>query len=188
MVLRARFLSHVAARLVAQRGLTLVELGVTLTVVALVALAAWPALSDLLQRRALVGLAAELRADLQRARSEAVARRQGVRMEVQAVDGGSCWLAWAGASGACRCTGTAEPACDGGAVLVSHRFVEARTGLAVSASVAALRFDPRLGTATPSGTLRIATAGGAAVHHVVNLTGRVRSCSVGGALAGVPEC
>lgn len=184
MVLRARFSSHARA----QRGLTLVELVVTLTIVALVVLAAVPALSDLLQRRALTGLAAELRSDLQRARSEAVARRQGVRVEVQAVDGGSCWLAWAGTSQACRCTGAAEPVCELGAVLVSHRFVEARTGLAVSSSVVALRFDPRLGTATPSGTLRVTTAGGAAVHHVVNLTGRVRSCSVGGALAGVPAC
>lgn len=169
-------------------GLTLVELAVTLTLVALVALAAWPPLADLLQRRALAGLSAELRADLQRARSEAVARRQGVRVEVRAVDGGSCWLAFAGAAEGCRCTGTADPVCETGAVLVSYRFVEARSGLSVSSSVSALRFDPRLGTATPSGTLRVSTAGGAAVHHVVNLTGRVRSCSVGGALAGVPAC
>jgi len=171
-----------------QRGLTLVELGVTLAVLALVALAAWPALADLLQRRALSGLAAELRADLQRARSEAVARRLGVRVEVQSVADGSCWLAYAGAADACRCAGGAEPACDSGALLVSHRFVEARSGLSLSSSVAALRFDPRLGTATPSGTLRVTTAGGVAVHHVVNLTGRVRTCSVGGGLAGMPAC
>ena len=69
-----------------------------------------------------------------------------------------------------------------------HRWIDARSGLVLSSSVAALRFDPRLGTATPSGTLRVAATGGAAVHHVVNLTGRVRSCSVGAAWAGMPAC
>ena len=171
-----------------QLGLTMVELAVTLTIVALLALAAWPALADLLQRRALAGLSAELRADLHRARSEAVARRQGVRVEVRAMEGGSCWLAYAGTADGCRCAAVADAVCDPGATLVSHRFVEARSGLTVSSSVAALRFDPRLGTATPSGTLRVSTSGGAAVHLVVNLAGRVRSCSVGGALAGVPAC
>ena len=179
---------HVLPRRRPQRGLTLVELGVSLAVLSLVALAAWPALADLLQRRALAGLAAELRADLQLARSEAVARRQGVRVEVRPGMGGTCWLAYAGAADACRCEAAGASACDPGAVLVSHRWIDARSGLVLSSSVAALRFDPRLDTATPSGTLRVAATGGAAVHHVVNLTGRVRSCSVGAAWAGMPAC
>ena len=38
-------------------------------------------------------------------------------------------------------------------------------------------FDPLHGTSTPTGTLRLVDAGGRAVHHVVNVMGRVRSCS-----------
>lgn len=171
-----------------QHGLTLVELAVALAIVTLLALAAWPDLSDLLHRRNLAGIAAELRADLQRARSEAVARRQGVRIEVRSVEAGSCWLAFVGPAQACRCEVVSGPVCDAGAVLVSHRFLETRGGLVVSSSVSTLRFDPRLGTATPSGTLRVTSEGGASVHHVVNLTGRVRSCTVGGALPGLSAC
>ena len=38
------------------------------------------------------------------------------------------------------------------------------------------------GTSTPTGTLRLVDSRGRAVHHVVNVMGRVRSCTP----AGVP--
>ena len=71
---------------------------------------------------------------------------------------------------------------------VTYRFLAARSGLSVAANVGSLRFDPRLGTATPAGTLRVASTSGEAVHHVVNLAGRVRSCSPQAAVPGFQAC
>ena len=50
------------------------------------------------------------------------------------------------------------------------------------ANVASIAFDPLHGTSTPTGTLRLVDGRGRAVHHVVNVMGRVRSCTP----AGVP--
>ena len=49
--------------------------------------------------------------------------------------------------------------------------------VSVGANVASIAFDPLHGTSTPTGTLRLVDAGGRAVHHVVNVMGRVRSCT-----------
>ena len=52
-------------------------------------------------------------------------------------------------------------------------------------------FDPLHGTSTPAGTLKITGASGRAVQHVVNVMGRVRTCSPQGAapaLAGYRVC
>jgi type IV fimbrial biogenesis protein FimT len=63
-----------------QRGLTLIEACATLTIVCVLVTAGWPSLKPTLDRKALQGLAAELAADLQLARGEAVARQEGVRV------------------------------------------------------------------------------------------------------------
>ena len=54
--------------------------------------------------------------------------------------------------------------------------------VSVAGNVASIVFDPLHGTSTPTGTLRLVDDAGRAVHHVVNVMGRVRSCTP----AGVP--
>ena len=51
-----------------------------------------------------------------------------------------------------------------------------------------IRFDPIHGMATPAGTMRLTTAGGQTVHHVVNIMGRVRTCSPGASAKGYKAC
>jgi type IV fimbrial biogenesis protein FimT len=40
----------------------------------------------------------------------------------------------------------------------------------------------------PTGTLRVVGAGGREVHHIINVMGRVRSCSPSPALPGYRTC
>jgi type IV fimbrial biogenesis protein FimT len=49
-------------------------------------------------------------------------------------------------------------------------------------------FDPMHGTSTPTGTVRVVGAGGHEVRHVINVMGRVRTCSPAPALPGYRAC
>ena len=60
--------------------------------------------------------------------------------------------------------------------------------VSIAGNVASIVFDPLHGTSTPTGTLRVIGARGSAVHHVVNVVGRVRSCSPGGVVPGYSPC
>ena len=90
----------------------------------------------------------------------------------------------------CTCdvdTGTAQ--CTGDATALKTVAVPASTGLAVQANVNSMLFDPLHGTSTPAGTLRVVSAAGS-IHHIVNVLGRVRTCTPGNATAllGHPSC
>jgi type IV fimbrial biogenesis protein FimT len=54
--------------------------------------------------------------------------------------------------------------------------------------VNSILFDPRIGTASPGGTVRLTDSAGREIRHIVNLRGRVRTCSAQGALAEHPAC
>jgi type IV fimbrial biogenesis protein FimT len=51
-----------------------------------------------------------------------------------------------------------------------------------------MTFDPVKGTVTPTATLRVESKDGRALHQVVNLLGRIRTCSPGGKLPGEKTC
>ena len=54
----------------------------------------------------------------------------------------------------------------------------------IVSSVSSMRFDPSTGTVTPAGTVCTVPVRGRALHNVVNIMGRVRTCSP--AAAGAP--
>ena len=81
------------------RGLTLIEVCASLAVVGVLTTAGLPSMKQMFERKTLQGLAAELAADLQLARGDAVARQAGVRFTAQATDGGSCIVAYTGPAG-----------------------------------------------------------------------------------------
>lgn len=147
-----------------------------------------PSFKSTFERKTLQGLAAELAADLQLSRGEAVAQQAGVRFAAHGGDGGSCTVAYTGSVNGCRCGDAAAPVCETGANVLRYRLLPSSSGITVSTNVASVRFDPRLGTATPAGALTIASASGASVRHIVNMTGRVRSCSAGGSVPGYAAC
>jgi type IV fimbrial biogenesis protein FimT len=51
-----------------------------------------------------------------------------------------------------------------------------------------ITFDAVRGTVTPTATLRVEARDGRAIHQVVNLLGRVRSCSPLGRVGGERVC
>lgn len=170
-----------------QRGLTIVETAVAIAVVTLGATAAAPGLQQLLDTRRLDAAAGQLAGDLQLARLEAVARQQPLRLAWPA--GQSCYVLHTGAAGACRCEGTGEAAtCDAGALALRTVRWSAADRVAITSNTASLVFDPLHGTVSPTATLRVTGADGRAIHHVVNVMGRVRSCSPGSAVPGLRAC
>ncbi len=170
------------------RGITLLELAVVLGVTAIVAATAVPDLASLFMARRLEGAAGSLAADLQFARNEALARNRSLRLSVRSGIDATCWIVHTGAAADCDCGGAAGVVCAPGASAIRSVVLRAGDHVSVAANVASIVFDPLHGTSTPTGTLRLVDTRGRSVHHVVNVVGRVRSCSPAGAVAGYPVC
>jgi type IV fimbrial biogenesis protein FimT len=177
-----------------QQGLSLLEMMVALGIVAIVAAQAAPSMAALLERRRLDGAAAELATDLQAARSQAVARNQSVSASLKssAADA-ACYLIHTGEHSACECHADSATAhCTAPAQLIKAVFIKERADLVLRGSSASMRFDPLHGTVTPTATWRIHNRKtGVAyreVAQVVNVMGRVRSCSPGAAMPGYAAC
>ncbi len=169
-------------------GLTLIELLAVLAVTAIVAATAIPDLGALIALRRLEGAASGLAADLQFARSEALARNRSLRFSVRAGADATCWIVHTGAAGDCDCSVTAGVVCVPGATPIRSVVLATANRVSVASNVASIAFDPLHGTSTPTGTLRLADAYGRSIRHVVNVVGRVRSCSPAGAVAGYAAC
>jgi type IV fimbrial biogenesis protein FimT len=168
-----------------QRGVTLVEAAVVIAILAILASSAAPSLRDLVDRRRLEGAASQLAADLQFARTEAVARHQPVRISFH---GERCYVVHTGAAAQCSCAGDGPATCSGDARQVRTVRLADGDRAVLQANVGSIVFDPVLGTATPTGTLRVLGGQERAIHHVVNVLGRVRSCSPLGTMPGYRAC
>lgn len=162
-------------RLATQRGVSMVEACVVLAVGGILAGSALPSFKDMLDKRAVEGMSSEVRADLVYARSEAVARKTGVRVSFYEGAGGRCYVVHTGSRSECVCDGSGPAVCTGEAVAL--KTVNASRGVHVVANVSSLRFDPQHGTTSPTGTVCTVPESGRAIHNVVNVLGRVRTCT-----------
>lgn len=170
-----------------QRGVTLVETAVAATLIAIAVSTAAPGFQNLVERKRLEGVAAQLATDLQYVRTEAVARNVPVRISFHSVIGGSCYVIQTGNRAQCSCSGPAPATCSGDAEQIKTVWLPETQRVAVAASATSILFDPLHGTSTPTGTARVTGPQGA-IHHVVNVMGRVRSCSPDGAMPGYRSC
>ncbi len=182
---QARIDSRTARR---QRGVTLVESLIGLAVAGVLAGAAAPGFEQLRQRRHFEGAVAQLETDLHLARSEAVAQNRSVRISFRADEAGSCYVIHTGAADACRCDATGAAQCVSGQLSFRSVRFAGNGPIRLQANVPSILFDAHLGTVTPTGTMKLVGPDGRAVHVIINLLGRVRSCSPGGAVAGQPKC
>jgi type IV fimbrial biogenesis protein FimT len=171
------------------RGWTLIEVLVVLAMVGILAAAALPSFARMLIRRHLEGIAAQVGTDLQYLRSEAIARNAAVRIRFITLpaDTGSCYVIHIGAEQTCSCD-VSSTSCQAGAIALRHAGFAAESPVQVQANVGSMRVDPRHGTVSPTGTVRVVTADSGAVHHVVSVLGRVRTCTPGGLVPGVAAC
>ncbi|MDB5816526.1 MAG: fimbrial assembly protein [Rhizobacter sp.] len=159
-----------------------------LAVLAIAVTSGIPSLSDLLRRRTLDGTAAELAADLRFARSEALRLHEATRMSFYARADGDCYVVHTGGENACPCGSSSATVCVGDALALKTVRSAAPNGPSLRANVASMLFDPRNGTNAQAGTIALVDASGRAVHQVVNVLGRVRSCSPQGAVPGYSAC
>ncbi|MEO7056218.1 MAG: GspH/FimT family pseudopilin [Caldimonas sp.] len=171
-----------------RRGLTLIEMAIVVAVIAIVAATAAPSFSAYIDARRLEGAATRLAADVQFARSEAVARNRALRLSFHANAALSCWVVHTGSAAQCSCDIGGAAVCTGSAVEIKTVVLPAGERIGVAANVGSLVFDPLHGTSTPTGTLRLFDGRGRAVHHIVNVMGRVRSCSPGAAMPAWRAC
>lgn len=171
-----------------ERGLTLIEAAVVTVIVAIAVSSVVPGFQGFIEGQRLSGAAAQLATDLQFARAEAVLRHSGLRFSVKSGDWGQCYIVHTGDPDECSCASDGPAQCSGDAkALRSVRFAAADT-VALQTNVGSIRFDPLHGTCTPTGTLKVVAPSGRAVHQIVNLMGRVRSCTPHGAVSGHASC
>jgi type IV fimbrial biogenesis protein FimT len=149
---------------------------------------ALPSFASLRQRADLVGVAAQVETDVQFARSQAAAFGGTVRLSLREGQGGTCYMVHTGPAASCTCDGRQAAACSGDAELLRAVTLGAASDVQVRSASKSIVFDPVKGTVTPTATLRVEARDGRAIHQVVNLLGRVRSCSPGGRTAGETAC
>jgi type IV fimbrial biogenesis protein FimT len=172
-----------------QRGVTLIEACVVLAVTGVAAGAAVPGLQQQIDARRLDGAATRLVTDLQFVRTEAVARNEAVRVAFESgAAGNACYVIHTGAAGACTCGGASASACSGDALALKTVPLPAAERIALESNVASVLFDPVHGTSSPTGTVRLTGPRERAVHHVINVMGRVRSCSPRAVVPGYRAC
>lgn len=170
-----------------QCGLTLIEAAVTTAVLAILVGVAAPSFDETRQRRTLEGAAAQLETDLQLARAEAVARNESVRVAFTRGEDGSCYVMHNGSAGECNCSAEGAVMCEGDSVALRSVHFPAGGAVQLSSNSASILFDASKGTVTPTATLRLQSPIGD-IHQVVNIMGRVRSCSPGAAVTGYRAC
>ena len=169
-------------------GVTLVEAATAVAVVAAAAGLTVPSFERSVQRRHLEGAAAQLETDIHYARSMAVARNMPLRVSFSAGNGSSCYVIHTGAAQCCGCAADGTAACQGSAeALRSVRFAPG-DAVSLRSNAGSVLFDPVRGTSTPTATIQLQTASGMGIRQVLNVLGRVRSCSPTPALSGYAAC
>ncbi len=171
-----------------QGGVTWIETCVVLAVLGVVTTQAAPAMSSLIDARRLEGSAVQFATDVQYARSEAIARNQPVRITLQNSAQGSCYVLHIGPSAQCTCNNSAPAACTGEAREIRTVVLPSDRGVTFTASTASVAFDPLHGTSTPTATFRVLGRQSRTIHQVINVMGRVRSCTPTGGVPGYPNC
>jgi type IV fimbrial biogenesis protein FimT len=171
-----------------QRGFTLVEAGIVLAVSAIAVSTAAPGFGQFIEQQRLKNVAAQLAADIRFARAESVLRNTALRLTRQNASWGSCYVIHTGSAGQCSCHASGLAQCSGGARALKTVLLPAAQRISLQSHAASILFDPLHGTTTPANTFKVVAASGRAVHHVVNIMGRVHSCSLNGSVPGYAVC
>ena len=184
-----------------QRGLTLVELMVTLSVLVILLSTAVPSFIDMFERHRLVGAAEAVFTHLQFAKSESLKRNKTVKMGFQTSGNDWCFGlteedTWNG-SQKCDCTSAGSCWLDldeNGSRNTGEDFSLAGTRypgvtLVDVADDTHLNFNPARSTSNGA-TIKLASADGQRMHIVVSGYGRILLCSPAGAnkVSGFEDC
>jgi type IV fimbrial biogenesis protein FimT len=171
-----------------QRGVSLIEAMSVVTILSIVCGTALPSFTSLRQRGEITGVAAQLETDVQFARGQAAAMNRSVRLSLSETAGATCYVIHTGAAGDCSCAADGAATCRGDAELLRAVPFVAQGPVQVRSAARSIVFEPSRGIVTPTATLRVERRDGRALHQVINLMGRVRTCSPGGSVAGERAC
>lgn len=152
-------------------GFTLVELMVTVAVLAILLTIGIPSFQGTLDKRRLTGAAEQLYADLQYARTEAIKRNARVFVSFTT---GTNWCYGMATTAACDCTAANSCQLDGVNKVVSSQGYRG-VSLAETFDGADTHFDPRHG-ASDNGKATFSSSSGS-IEVIVGNLGRVRICS-----------
>ena len=170
------------------RGFTLIEASAVLAITTVLATAAAPGMQELINARRLDNATTQLASDIHLTRTAALVRNQAVRLSFLSRSAGSCYVIHTGSAGACDCSGDGPAVCQGTAREIKTVALNDADRVRISANVSSVLFDPVHGTSTPTGTVRVIGANGREVRHVINIMGRVRSCSPAPSVPGYRAC
>ena len=158
-----------------RRGITLIELMVTLAVISIVLLIAAPSFTEFLAKRRVEGVAHELSTDLQYARSLAVNNR--IEVTLNRISDTQYEI-----------TGTVV---EGGASVARTFKAMQLSGVTLDGSTS-ISYEPHRGTRSTVGAdpaITVAANGtGATLTVSVNPMGQARICSTDSAMSGYPAC
>lgn len=177
---------HAGAR--KQRGVTLIESLIVMAITAVTAGVALPGYRQARETRLLEGAAAQVRADLQYARSLAVSRNETLRVSFVNAADATCYVVHTGPAVTCECTADGRAICDGDPEILRMVRLDAKSPLKLQSSSRSIAFDAVKGTITPTATVQTLASSGSAIHQIINVMGRVRTCSPAPALPGFKAC
>ena len=170
------------------RGFTMIECAVSLAMVALTVGAGIPSIQQASERRQLEGAAAQLATDIRQARSAAVALTAPVRLSFHQSSSGSCYLLHTGRASDCQCGPNGQAVCTNGAQVIRPVAFPASSRLLIASNSTSMLFDPHRGTVTPTASINLQLRQGPTIRQVVNIMGRVRSCTPSADLPGYAAC
>jgi type IV fimbrial biogenesis protein FimT len=171
-----------------QRGLTVVELLVSMAVVTVLLAIAVPSFSDMLDASRLRGAEDNLTAYLRFAKAESTKRNRSISLTLQANADGSDWCYGLSEDADCDCFSSGSCVYDG-VERVAQDDDYGGVQITITVSHGRFSFQPKRNTVT-AGSVTFIAANGKQLKTVVSGYGRIRHCSPPGDvyLPGFPEC
>lgn len=155
----------------------------TLSVQALVMATGW------IQAQRSDAMAKKLRNAFVFARSEALSSRVEHRISFFNSTSGSCLVVYSStASTRCTCNSNGQAVCAAGAVARLVEVLPHSTGIQLSSNSASVGIEPRSGLVTPTVSVDLRPTIAPPTRHIVNISGRLRTCSPDGKAARFVHC
>jgi type IV fimbrial biogenesis protein FimT len=171
-----------------QSGFTLIESLVMATILLIILGAVAPSFSSTIERRRIEGLVNQFETDVRYAQSEAQLRARSVRLSFLPAGTNSCYIVHTGDPNDCVCNNNGRGVCTGTAQALRVEFVQARDRVRISSNSRSLAFNAARQTVTPTATVTFSGTEGRSVKQIVNVMGRVRTCSPQGSISGYKRC
>lgn len=168
-----------------EKGLTLLELLITIVVLGIIAAYGVPNMAGFFEKQRVSGAAHTFLSDLQFARAEAIKQNQTVELEFNA--GQWCYGVDDDTATNCACTVASVANCT---VNGNEYFVSGNEfpNVVASTGVTTITFDPVRGTLSPLNRTVSFSSGDYSVSVIWSTIGRARLCATAGNSWGYDEC